>query len=381
LTELCDDLSVEHDITIIAGPSYHAGTRPSRPWRHEQRGRVAIVRTWGTKFPKANLAGRLINLGTYYALAAMATISLARPDVIVAETDPPLLGALAALLKRRWRCRLVYSVQDLFPDIAIANGRLRSRILLDVLKRGNGIAFKHADRIVALGQDMAERIVAKGVASAKVAVMPAWADCGAIHPLASNPFRAQFGDKFVVMYSGNLGFSQQLETVLEAAEQMRDDPRVLFVLIGEGACKEQLVARTAERSLVNVMFLPYQPKESLGESLSAADLHLIPLAPGTAGCVVPSKVYAILAAGRPFVAMMEEHAEVARLAREHNVGFVVKPGNAAALAAATREALAHPDSLHQMGSRARRLALERFDRPKVTREFGDMLANVALMAD
>jgi colanic acid biosynthesis glycosyl transferase WcaI len=381
LTELCDDLSEDHEITIIAGPSYHAGTRPSRPWRYERRGRVSIIRTWGTKFPKANLAGRIVNLGTYYALAAIATIPLRRPDVIVAETDPPLLGALAALLKRRWRCRLVYSVQDLFPDIAIANGHLRSRFLLDLLKRGNGIAFKHADRILALGHDMAERIVAKGVASGKVAVMPAWVDCGAIHPVASNPFRAQFSDKFVVMYSGNLGFSQQLESVLQAAEQLRDDPRLLFVLIGEGACKDQLVARAAARGLTNVIFLPYQPKESLAESLSAADLHLIPLAPGTAGCIVPSKIYAILAAGRPFVAMMEEHAEVARLACEHNVGFVVKPGDAAALAAATREAFAHPDVLHQMGSRARRLALERFDRPKVTREFGDMLANVALIAD
>ena len=211
--------------------------------------------------------------------------------------------------------------------------------------------------------------------------MPAWADCGAIQPIVSNPFRAQFGDKFVVMYSGNLGFSQQLDSVLDAAEQMHSDPRVLFVLIGEGACKEQLLARTAERGLTNVMFLPYQPKEGLGQSLSAADLHLIPLAPGTAGCIVPSKVYAILAAGRPFVAMMEQHAEVARLAREHNVGFVVSPGDAAGLAGATRKALAHPDLLHQMGSRARGLALERFDRPKVTREFGDMLANVALMAD
>ncbi len=339
------------------------------------------MRTWGTRFPKANLTGRLVNLGTYYALAALATIPLNRPDVIIAETDPPLLGALAALLKRRWRCRLVYSVQDLYPDIAIANGRLRSRVLLDVLQRGNRIAFENADLIVALGQDMAERIVAKGVASAKVAVMPVWADCGAIQPLVSNPFRAQFGGKFVVMYSGNLGFSQQLESVLDAAEQMRDDPRVLFVLIGEGACKEQLVARAAKRGPGNVMFLPYQPKESLGESLSAANLHLIPLAPGTAGCIVPSKVYAILAAGRPFVAMMEQHAEVARLAREHNVGFVVNPGDAAGLAGSIRQALAHPELLHQMGSRSRRLALERFDRTKVTREFGNMLTNVALMAD
>jgi colanic acid biosynthesis glycosyl transferase WcaI len=144
LTELCDDLSQDHEITIVAGPSYHAednGPRGLRLWSRDRRGKVTIIRTWGTRFSKSNLAGRLVNLGTYYLLAAIVTLRLPRPDVIVAQTDPPLLGALAAVLKRRWGCRLVYNVRDLYPDIAEVTGGVRSPFLLELLRRGNDYAY------------------------------------------------------------------------------------------------------------------------------------------------------------------------------------------------------------------------------------------------
>jgi glycosyltransferase involved in cell wall biosynthesis len=379
LTELCDDLSTDHEVTIVAGPSYHTNDRSSRGfrlWSRERRGKVTIIRTWGTRFSKSNLAGRLVNLGTYYLLAAIVAYRLPRPDVIVAETDPPLLGALAAMLKRRWECRLVYNVRDLYPDIAEVTGGVRSPFLLDLLRRGNDYAYERADLIVTLGHDMARRIVDKGVPPDKVVVVPDWVDCGRIRPLDGNPFRHSFGDKFVVMYSGNIGLSQQLEAVLEAADRLRDDDRILFAMIGEGARKSWLQERAQAMGLKNVTFLPYQPLENLGESLSAADLHLIPLAPGAAGCLVPSKIYGILAAGRPFIAMMEENAEIAQIARDAKVGFVVRPGNVEALIDAIREAIDSPEHLKQMGARARRLAEVRFDRVKVTSMFGSMLTGV-----
>ena len=197
--------------------------RGFRLWSRERRGKVTIIRTRGTRFSKSNLAGRLVNLGTYYLLAAIVAFRLPRPDVIVAETDPPLLGALAAVLKRRWGCRLVYNVRDLYPDIAEVTGGVRSPFLLELLRRGNDYAYERADLIVTLGHDMARRIVDKGVPTEKVVVVPDWVDCGRIRPLDSNPFRRSFGNKFVVMYSGNIGLSQQLEAVLEAADRLRDD--------------------------------------------------------------------------------------------------------------------------------------------------------------
>ncbi|MGH7863999.1 MAG: glycosyltransferase family 4 protein [Candidatus Binataceae bacterium] len=380
LTELCEDLAERHDITVICGPSYHLGARSMRPFSEERRGRVRILRTWGTRLAKARLAARLVNLGTYYALAAVRSMTLARPDVIIAETDPPLLGMLGALLKRRHRCKLVYNVRDIYPDIALVNGGVRSRALLGLLRGANRLAYQHADLVVTLGRDMRERIIAKGVPASKVAVVPDWVDTTAIRPIAPNAMRAEFGDKFVVMYSGNLGLSQQLDTVLDAARALCRDPRIVFVLVGDGARKQWLQEHARALALDNLLFLPYRSKDRLAESLSAADLHLIPLARGAAGCLVPSKVYGILAAGRPYVAMMEERGEVARLAIEHGVGFVVAPGDAPALAATIARAVNNASELKSMGSRARTLAEQSFSRRAITAKFEAMLDGVTSQA-
>ena len=381
LAELCEDLSGEHDITFIAGPSHHRAQAPRRLWTRERFGTVSIVRTWGTRFPKRLLPLRVANLATYYLLAALAAFRQQPPEIVIAETDPPLLGAVGAMLKRHWGCRFVYNVRDLYPDIARVTGAVKSRVLLGLMERGNQLAYRWADRIIAVGHDMAQSLIDKGISPARVTVVPDWVDCDSIRPLERNAFRTSFGDKFVVMYSGNLGLSQQLETVLEAAQRLRDDRRIIFVLIGDGARKRWLMERARELNLPNVEFLPYRAKAELAESLSAADLHLVPLSPGSAGCLVPSKTYGILAAGRPFVAVMEDSAEVARLARDYRVGLVSPPGDDSALAKAVLEAVDSPIELKQMGQRARRLACERFDRRVATRRFAAVLSEVAHMCD
>ena len=380
LTELCEDLSLQHDITFISGPSYHVQT-PRRLWTREQFGRVSIIRTWGTRWSKARLPLRMTNLGTYFILAALAALRLEAPDILIAETDPPVLGALGAMLKRRWGCRFIYNIRDLYPDIAIVNGGVKNRLLLRLLAYTNELANEAADRIAVLGEDMRQRIADKGVPAERIVVTPDWVDCDHIRPLATNPFRAEFGDRFVVMYSGNLGLSQQLDTVLRAADRLREDQRILFVLIGEGARKKWLMDFASRLTLPNVVFMPYRPKERLAESLSAADLHLIPLAPGTGGCMVPSKIYGILAAGRPFVAMMEASAEIARLAREHKIGFICVPGDEASLVETLLQAIDRPAELKRMGARARALAVERFDRKVATRRFAQVLDEVGQLAN
>ncbi|MFQ5668504.1 MAG: glycosyltransferase family 4 protein, partial [Candidatus Binatia bacterium] len=328
------------------------------------------------RLPKRQLTGRLLNLGSYYGLAALGALRLPRPDVVVAETDPPLLGVLGAVLKARWGCRFVYYCQDIYPEVAEITGGVRSRALLRLLARGNRFAYRQADRIIVLGDDMRQRLLQKGVDARTIAVLPNWVDCDIIRPIVSNPFRAQFGDRFVVMYSGNLGLSQQLDTVLDAADQLRDDPRIVFVFIGEGARKAALQERGQQADLSNVRFFPYAPKTKLAESLGAADLHLIPLQAGLGGYLVPSKVHGVLAAGRPFIAMMDEDAAVAVLARAYRVGFVRPPGDAAALAQVVRDALLRPAELKSMGLRARALAEQQFHRPILTQRFSEIMAAV-----
>jgi colanic acid biosynthesis glycosyl transferase WcaI len=321
------------------------------------------------------MAFRMLNLASYFAMAAAACAVMRPPDLIVAATDPPLLGMLGAWLKRRWNCGLVYNVRDLYPDIAAVNG-LTSGSSLRLLDYANRQAFAAADRIIVVGHDMRERIIAKGVPCERIAVIPDWADCRAIRPLGRNRLRESFGGKFVVMYSGNLGLSQQLETVLEAASLLREDRRLLFVLIGEGARKAPLIREAAARGLTNVRFMPYQPREHLAESLGAADLHLIPLKAGAAGCVVPSKVYGIMAAARPFIAMMEPAAEVARIALRYDIGEVIPPGDHLALMAGMVELMENPGRLEAMGLQARKVALRHFERRVVTRRFGEELSRI-----
>jgi glycosyltransferase involved in cell wall biosynthesis len=287
-----------------------------------------------------------------------------------------VLGALGAFLKRWHRCRLVFYLQDLFPEVGLVLGKLRPGPLASFLRCMTQIGLRGADRVVVLGEDMRRRVLRRGIDPDKISVVPNWADVTALRSSAggARALRGEWGvdGRFVVMYSGNLGLSQNLEQVLDAAELLRDEP-VQFLFVGEGAAKAGLVARAAEQKLANVRFLPYTPKERLGESLAAADVHLIPLQRGLAGCIVPSKLYGILAAGRPYVAAVEEESEVAHITRQWQTGLRTEPGAPAELAEAIRWCLAHRDELAEMGRRGQRLAETRFDRRRCVAQFADLL--------
>jgi glycosyltransferase involved in cell wall biosynthesis len=298
--------------------------------------------------------------------------------VLVVETDPPVLGALGAVLKW-WHGRpMVFYLQDLFPEVGLALGRFRPGPLTSFLRWTTQFGLDRADRVIVLGEDMRRRVLDRGVPPAKIDVVPNWADTAAVRPVEPSPaLRREWSlnGEFVVMYSGNLGLSQNLEHVLEAARRLQDEP-IAFVFIGEGAAKGGLMATAKDYGLDNMRFLPYQPKERLAESLGAADLHLIPLRCGLAGYMVPSKLYGILAAGRPYLASVDADSEVALVTREHGTGVVVDPDNPHALIDALRWCLAHQDELAAMGRRGRRLAEDRFDRRQSVRRFGEVLRDV-----
>jgi colanic acid biosynthesis glycosyl transferase WcaI len=373
LRELTEDLATEHEVTVICGPA-NVGTRQRRALRFEQFGAVKVVRTWGRSLSKENLIRRTFGLAIYFLLATIAAMR-ERPDVVVAETDPPLLGLLGAIVKRIRGCRFIYYCQDLYPDVAKASGALKFRPLLSLFSAGNRVAYRLSDVVVVLGEDMAERLQSRGVPRERIAIIPNWIDCRKVRPDSANPPGGESGE-FIVMYAGNLGLAQGLGTVLEAAHLMRDDARVKFVLVGDGARKSSLEHEARARGLDNVEFIGRLHPDAMSEVLAAGNLHLIPLLAGAAGSLVPSKVYGILAAGRPFVAMMEQGAEVARLATEFDIGFVIPPGDPAALVRTIYAGLRDPGRLAQMGRRARHLAEEKYDRHLVTRNFARLLEAV-----
>lgn len=370
LTELCGDLARRHRVAVICGQPNFVAAAGRRWFQRETHQDVRIIRVRNARFSKNSLLGRVAGLSGYLALAAWAAFRHERPDAIIVETDPPVLGALGALLKSWHRCPLVYYLQDLYPEVGLATGKLKPGLLTALLRWLTQFGFRHADRIVVLGEDMRERVVRRGIDPKKIAIVPNWTDTNHVRPLPASTLRKvwQLNGEFVVMYSGNLGLSQNLEAVLHAAKCLRHEA-VRFIFVGEGAAKAELQARAAELGLGNVAFFPYQPKDHLSESLGAADLHLIPLRRGLAGCIVPSKLYGILAAGKPYLAAVDADSEVARITRAAGTGLLVEPDSAPHLADAIRWCLTHRPELAAMGERGRRLAETQFDRRLATARF------------
>ncbi len=374
LTELAEGLVRDHgcEVSVIAGRPIskkgETGTR-ARGWRPvtaEFREGVKIFRAGGTVFGHGNIAGRISNYLTYFISAAMAGFRAPRPDVVVALTDPPIIGLVALLKARLSGGRFVFVCQDIFPEVANVLEGFRSEAVNRVLDAINRFLIRKADRVVALGDTMRERLVSlKGADERKVAVIHNWADCSAIAPGPKrNSFSLSNGlaDKFVIMHSGNIGMSQNLDVLLDAAARLRAFPRMIVAMVGDGVKSERLEQRVRDENIENVRFFPYQPKENLAESFAAADVFLVSLKEGLAGFIVPSKLYGILAAGRPFVAAVEEDSEVAAIVREYDCGLLVRVGDPEDLAEKITRLYSDPELARRLGENARRAALH-FDRP------------------
>jgi colanic acid biosynthesis glycosyl transferase WcaI len=379
LAELAEDLVRVHgwEVTVVTGYPLRSEARlPAAEWRHG----VHIIRAAGSTLDPRRFAGRASNYVTYFTSAVLKGQGIRRPDVVVALTDPPIIGLAALAAAARARVPFVFLCEDIFPEVAVLLEDFQSGIVNDALTQVNRFLVRKAARIIALGDTMKRRLVeGKGADPSKVAVIHNWADCRAVTPgPRDNAFARQHGlvDRFVVLHAGNIGLSQNLEIVLHAAEQLRDREDIVFVLVGEGAKKSDLQETAARRDLRNVMFLPFQPREAMDQSYATADVSLISLKRGLSGVIVPSKIYNILASGRPCIAAVEQDCEVAQIVRDARCGFVVGPGDASGLRARVVEIAADAERARDMGERARGAALE-FDRPRQVAAYDALLREVA----
>jgi colanic acid biosynthesis glycosyl transferase WcaI len=236
----------------------------------------------------------------------------------------------------------------------------------------NRFLVRRADRVVALGETMKRRLVeGKGALPEKVAVIHNWADSGLLSPgPKDNPFSREHGlqDRFVVLHAGNIGLSQNLDAVIDVASKLED---VTFLFIGDGVRRQALEEEARKRSLGNVRFLPYLPRERMPETYATADVFLVSLKKGLAGYIVPSKLYGILAAGRPYVAAVEEESEVAAITREHECGIVVAPGDVGGMTHEIARLHRDRDVARRLGENARR-ASAHFDRRTQVRAYHDL---------
>jgi glycosyltransferase involved in cell wall biosynthesis len=378
LTELAQDLVARHgcEVTVVAGQPLTVATE--RTWAlstTEIHNGVRVIRANGTHFRPRRFAGRAANYLSYFLAAAVASLRVRRPDVVVAFTDPPIIGLLALATARRGGAKFVFRCTDIFPEVAALLEDFHSDRVDQVLDRINRYLIAHADLTVAIGSRMRRRLVEeKGADGSNLPIIHDWADCEAITPgTKDNAFSRGHGlhDRFVVMHSGNVGASQNLDMLVEAAHRLRDRDDIVFAIVGDGIRRARLEASASARALRNIKFLPYQPKERLDESFGAADAFVVSLKPGLEGYIVPSKIYGTLAAGRPFIAAVDESCEVAEIAREHRCGVVVPPGDVEAFVAAVLKLRDDPDGRAAMGRRARDAAWQ-FDRRRAIAAYADL---------
>ena len=332
----------------------------------EVRRGVKVRRLPTTRFGRDSLAGRAIDYASFYLSAAFCLLArIRRGDVLVVKTDPPLLSLIGSLAARIRGARLVNWLQDLYPEVA-------SRLALSPVPRPLEALIRAArDRSLAtarvnvvLGTRMREYLLQRGIAAARISICENWADESRLHPLAParSELRGKLGlnDGFVAAYSGNLGRAHDVTTILEAGCALGGEPDIVFLMVGGGAGMRALEMQARARGLANFRFAPYQPRDALSDSLAAGDVHLVSLRPELEGLIVPSKLYGILAAGRPVVFIGDPDGELARLIATTEVGVTVRSGDPAGLCRALRALRDDAGARARMGARAREVFEERF---------------------
>jgi glycosyltransferase involved in cell wall biosynthesis len=283
-----------------------------------------------------------------------------------------MLIAAAAWIAKLHNARLVHYTMDLYPEIAVALGLMRpnapaAHLLGAVYRR----SLRNCDLVLSLGERMTDRLVGKGARPDAILYAPPWADArlAQAERTSSNAFRDELGippNDTLVMYAGNIGRAHEFATLIQAIRDLRDEPRMHWIFIGDGARRAELEEALAGDPNPRARFLPYQPRNQLGEVLSAADIHLITQDPRSVGLIVPSKLAAVLAVGRPVAYVGGEGAEVARCLSQNDCGVAVGVGDIAGLSRALRELAASRTRRARCGANARRAFEAQFDRRRVT---------------
>jgi colanic acid biosynthesis glycosyl transferase WcaI len=353
---VAETLAQRHKVTVVAGrPSYDPDEfYPFKFLRRDTRNGVVVERVGSTAYPRHRMRRRVSNYLTYLALAVPRAIAL-RPDIVLAMTDPPVAGIAGAFVARRIGRPFVYNIRDMYPDMAVGGDIVRPGALVNRWEKMHRRALMQAARVIVLGDDMRDRILAKGVAAERVVVVRDGTSFPASMPEQSDSVVQELrcGFEFVVLHAGNLGFYGSWGTLLKAAQILSNENTGL-VFIGGGANRAALGASAANSP--NVRFLPFRPVEQIPHVMMAGDLHIVTVRRGLEGVVVPSKLYSILAAGRPVLAVAAATSDAARIVVESGCGLAADPDDPAAVAAAIRELRGDPSRLAEMGRRARETA-------------------------
>lgn len=361
-----------HSVTVLCSRGRYDdpdGTA-ARLAKREVHKQVDIRRVQATGLGKTRMAGRVLDYLSFHLLIGLHTLTTgARYDMILTMTAPPLIGLYATAVKLFSRVKHVCWVMDLHPDCEFELGIFSRRSLLPrALDALNGLHFRRADHNITIGGDMKRRLLAKGVPDDRITEIPVWGHAESENnaPLTDNPLQRQFGleGKFVVMYSGNAGLIHSFDEVCQAALTLRDDPDLVFLFVGGGKRTAEVAAFKDKHQLQNIHMHGYVPREQLGFSLALGDVHLITMRPGTAGVALPSKIYGVMAAGRPVIYVGPDDSTLADTVRDTGCGVSLPNGAPQRLVETVGELRRAPHRCQELGRKSRE-AYDRAYNPQV----------------
>jgi colanic acid biosynthesis glycosyl transferase WcaI len=409
LTDLAQDAAkAGHQVTVLTSDASVDNPGARYAARDNWEG-IEIRRVRAGRFNRQTVLGWFLNAVLFYPAILWAIFRTPRHDVTVFLSDPPMIYSLGPLV-RWWKTRSAFSIwlgllwrrialariwpkalslqfhravgpapgvdetatrfvywsQDLYPDVAIGAGVMRKGSLIARFFGAISRWFlRRCDLVIAIGEHMRARILDRGVKPERIAVVHNWTDSTRVHPVlpSENPFIKEHNleGKFIVAYSGNMGLSHEFGTILDAAKSLQKDHDILFLLIGSG--KQAARVRESAGPLANIRFLPFQPRERLSESLSAASLHIVTLKEGMEGTLVPSKFYSALAVARPVIYVGPPKAEPADIIEAAGCGISIWPGDTKGFVDAVRRYRDDKTLADTHGWNGHQYFLSHFDRP------------------
>jgi colanic acid biosynthesis glycosyl transferase WcaI len=375
-----------HAVSVVTSMPHYKEFRIDAPFRRklyqrERAGNLDILRLRVYAPGRKSMLNRLVNYLTFTAGAALAGL-LRRDswDVILCTNGAFFTGIAAWLIGALKGIPFIYNVQDLYPEVPVAAGQLRNRRAIRILHAIEAFMYRKARRVSVISAAMRDNLIGKNVAPKKIAVIPNFVDCEFIRPLTrKNDFSRRHGldDKFVVMHAGNLGYVYDFDSLLDSAKTLIEERGILFVIVGDGVAKAALQRRAQEIGLPNVLFMPFQPREQLPWLRASADVQLSLYKAGAARHSMPSKIYEILASGRPLLASAERASPVGQLIADTECGVCIEPQNAEQLTAAIRKLRDDAQLRDHLAANGRRAAEMFYDKTVVANAYERLLTRVA----
>lgn len=379
MTELAEGLVKRgHQVRVITGmPNYPERViypeYEGKFYLTETRNGVTIQRSYVWVRPLPGLIGRILLDGTFVVTSIFQALNGWQPDIILL-TVPPLPVCLpAALMACFYRCPIVLNLQDILPDAAVHVGLLKNKLLIKIFSILEKFAYCNATKISVIADGFVENLLTKGVPLEKLTLIPNWVDVDFIKPLPkeNNYFRDTYNlkDKFVVLYSGNIGLTQGLETVIKAADKLKHIPNIVFVIVGEQKALNKLQQHCQNWDVENVLLVPFQPREKLPEMLAAADVGLVVQKSNVISFNMPSKIQVLLASGRAIIASVPGAGTAAKALQLSGGGIVIPPEEPEILAASILQLYNNPAQAELLGKKGREFATEQYEFQQVLNQY------------